>query len=138
MSNVVRTELEGRLLALANSYSPKLTVALEGVKFTKPDPPAPFLECFLISNSTTNVTTDGNRTRERGTFMVNVWCPDGKGSGLNERIADAIIAAFPIVPKIGSTSIEQTPNASQAVIDVSGWRITPVTITYRYESSVLN
>lgn len=138
MSNVIRTELESRLLALANSYSPKLPVALEGVKFNKPDPPSPFLECFMAASSTTNVTTDGNRIRQRGVFMVNVWCPDGKGSGLNERIADAVIAAFPVVPKTGSTSIEQTPDASQAVIDVSGWRITPVTITYRYESSVLN
>lgn len=133
MANPIRSELETRLQAFANSYSPALAIAWEGVAFTKPSPAVPFLQPTLTSSSTINVTTDGTRIRILGNFMVNVWCPDNKGSKTNDDISSALVSAFPIVPKTGNVSIEQTPNSSQAVVDSSGWRITPVTIKYRYE-----
>lgn len=135
MANIIRTELETRLLAFANSYSPPLAVSWEGIAFLKPDPFAPFLEATLTASSTINVTTDGTRIRILGNFLVKVWCPDNKGSKTNDDISSALVAAFPIVPKTGNVSVEQTPNSSQAIIDPSGWRITPVTIKYRYEGN---
>ena len=133
MTNINRVELETRLKTFADSYTTPMKIAYEGIPFTKPSPAVPFLECVMTGSTTTNVTTDGKRIRIRGNFMVNVWCPDGKGSKQNDEISQALIDAFPVIPKTGFTSIEQTPNAAQAVIDVSGWRITPVTMMYRYE-----
>jgi hypothetical protein len=130
--NPIRTELETRLKAFADSASPALKVAFEGVLFTKPS--APFLECFLFPAHTKNVTTAGTRKRECGVFQVNVWTPSGKGTREAEDIAQGIVDAFPIVPKTGLVSVEQTPEKGRAMPDVPGWLIIPVTISYRYES----
>ena len=132
--NIIRSELEMRLKSVATIHS--LPVSWEGVGFTKP-PASAFLECSLGMDTTVNVTTDGSRTRQRGVFMVNVWWPmDNKGTRASDDIVSAIVSAYKVVPKIGSVSIEQTPNASKAIIDPSGWRITPITINYRYEGIV--
>jgi hypothetical protein len=67
--------------------------------------------------------------------MVNIWYPvDGTGSGGREQIAEALTLAFPLVPKTGTVSIEATPHVARPLGDIAGWIITPVTITYRYES----
>ena len=133
MANPIRSELETRLQAFANSYTPALAVAWEGVAFDRSKQTTPWLQPVLTSSNTINVTTDGLRIRILGNFMVNVWCPDNKGSKTNDDISSALVSAFPIVPKTGNVSVEQTPNSSQAIVDASGWRITPVTIKYRYE-----
>lgn len=131
--SLINLELETRLLNFANSYLPKLPVAWEGKAFEKPVD-TPFLEAYIVPASTVNVTTDGLRIRQRGIFMVNVWAPDGKGRKIGDDIAEALIATFPIVPKVGRVSIEQTPNADRAIVEQSGWRIVPVSVTYRFEN----
>lgn len=128
----VREELELRLKAFATTHS--LPVAYEGMFFKKPDPPAPFLECFLIPALTKNVTVDGTRNREVGLFQVNVWAPAGNGLKVADAIATNLVNAFPVVPKTGLVSIEQTPSKGKMMPDVAGWLIFPVTISYRYES----
>lgn len=66
-------------------------------------------------------------------MQINVWCPSGKGTKQSDDIAQAIMTAFPVVPKTGTVSIESTPSAKQAIIDPSGYRITPVICSYRQE-----
>ena len=131
--SVPRQELETRLAAFAASNS--LTVAYEGRHFDKPS--TAFLECTIVGRNTKNVTTDGERKRERGIFQVNVWYPTGtptSGAGTVEAIAESIIATFPVVPKVGNVSVEETPNQGSIITDVAGWLVLPVTISYRYES----
>ncbi len=125
----LRQELETRLDTFAKSIG--IPVSYENVPFTKPQ--TPWIECSISSTGTTNVTTDGHRTRERGTFQVNVWSVSGKGMGQIDQIVDGLIAAFPVIPKIGTVSIEQTPSRSRAVLDISGYVISAVTIMYRQE-----
>lgn len=133
--SVIRQQLETRLLAFANSQTPKIPIAWEGSSFIRPDPPKPFLESVLVPESTVDVTVDGSRQRRRGCLQVNIWYPvDGKGSGGASAIAEALTQAFPLVPKTGTVSIESTPHVGRALGDIAGWRITPVTISYRYES----
>lgn len=132
----IRQELETRIAALAAAQSPPLKVAYEDVPF---DPSAlqSFLEVTIVPAITQNVTVDGNRIRELGVMQVNVWAKTGKGAGLGESIADKVIAAFPVVPITGTISIVQTPYKSRAIKDESGWRIVPVTISYRREGEVV-
>ena len=127
-----RQELETRLATFAAANS--LPVSYESVPFTKPTSGG-FLECFIISAGTVNPTADARRTRERGTFQVNLWNPSGHGVGQLDTLAAALVAAFPVVPKTGTVSIEQTPNTGRVVLDTSGYAILPVTMLWRVEGT---
>lgn len=127
----IRSELQTRLKAYADSLTPILPLAIEGVPFTKPS--TAFLECFVSPSETINPTVDAKRTRERGVFTVNVWAVAGQGMGYAEGVARGIVAAFPVVPIINDICIERTPSTSKSITDVSGFIIIPITISYRYE-----
>ena len=129
----IRQELEIRLATFAASQSPKIEIAYEGVPFTKPTN-KPFLECFLISAGISTVTVDAIRNRERGTFQVNVWYPSGSGARAVEMIGQGLLNAFPVVPKVGTVSIEQPANTGRLIVDLAGWIVLPVTIIYRQET----
>lgn len=128
----IRSELETRIKNWAAAQSPALTVAYENVPYSKPADKTPFVECYIAPLETIDVTVDGTRQRNIGIFYVNVWTPDGKGSGQSDRIVSSLVAAFPIVPKTGSVSIEKTPSAKQPLY-TDGWRVVQVSIKYRYE-----
>lgn len=132
MANTVRSELETRLSTWAAAQSPAVLVSYEAVPFNKPTDFTAFVQCFLIPNVTLNTEVSGSHMRELGIFQVNVWCKEGEGSGKIDTLVKSVIDAFPIIPKVGSVSIEQTPHASAAILD-NGWRIVPVTIKYRLE-----
>lgn len=127
----VRSELSVRLAALATTLG--IPISYENVPFTKPANTAPFLEMFITPSSTQDVSIDGKRQRETGIFQVNVWSKTGVGTKEGEDIANAVKAAFPIVPKTGTVSIEATPTIKQAILDGSGYRIIPILISYRQE-----
>ena len=132
----IRQELEGRVKALAAAQVPPIKVAYEDLPF---DPTGldVWLEVIIVPAATVNVTVDANRVREVGVMQVNVWCKTGQGAGKGEKIADKIIAAFPMMPPTGTVWITQTPYKSRAIKDESGWRIVPVTISYRQEGEVV-
>jgi len=135
MSNdVIRAELETRLFDWAQAQNPKVPIAFESAPFTKPETGV-FLEAFLIPNVTIDADVAATRKRLVGIFQVNCWARSGKGMGEVDRLAASVIDAFPVVPKSGEVSIEQTPYADKSLSDNSGWVIVPVTIMYRYESS---
>lgn len=131
MSNLaIRSELEQKLQAWGIE-NPDVDVVLEGESYIKAD--KPFLESFLIPAPTRDVTVDGKRQRYLGLFQINVWIKDNLGTGLADRIVDSLVAYFPIVPKTGRVSVEKTPSASRYILE-DGYRVTPITIQYRYES----
>lgn len=130
----IRVELETRLLTWANAQTPKVPIAFQGVAFTKPTDGSPYLECFLLPAATLNRTVDGKRKTYIGLFQVNCWVQSGKGMGAVEALAQKVIDLFPILPKTGSVSVEQTPSAENSLLDDSGWLIVPVTVKYRMET----
>lgn len=130
----VRSELEGRIKDWADSQSPKVPVSWEGIAFTKPLNGV-FIQPFILPAQTQNPTVDGNRTRELGILHINCWSPDGIGMGRVEDLANSIVAAFPILPKVGTVSIERTPSKQTPMV-ADGWRILPVVIYYRREGIV--
>ena len=133
MSNsIIRAELEGKLKTWADAQVPRVPIAFEGVSFTKPTTGA-FLEPLLIPNVTAD-NLAGSRKTSLGIFEVRCWYPSGKGMGGVEQLTNSIINLFPLLPKTGVVSIENTPYAEHPQIDEAGWLIVPVLVFYRYES----
>ena len=134
MSNAkIRAELETRLKTWADAQTPQIPIAFQGVSFTKPADGSPYLEPILLPNPTLNKTVDGKRKTYIGIFQVNCWAQSGRGMGPVESLAQSVINLFPLLPKTGSVSIEQTPAADSPLLD-NGWLVVPVTIKYRMET----
>lgn len=121
-------------MAWANAQTPKVPIAFQGVAFTKPADGSPYLEPLLLPAATINKTVDGRRKTYIGLFQVNCWVQSGKGMGAVEALAQKVIDLFPMLPKTGSVSVEQTPSAENSLLDDSGWLIVPVAIRYRMET----
>lgn len=128
----IRKELETRLKTWADAQTPKIPIAFEGVAFTKPS--GPYLEPLLIPNITKHNEVSGQRKTLLGVFEVRCWYPNGKGMGGVERLSGQVIDLFPMLPKTGSVSIENTPYTEHPEFDESGWIIVPVLMFYRYEA----
>ena len=133
MSNsIIRAELETRLKTWADAQTPKIPVAFQNVPFTKPTTGV-WLEAYLLPNFTMNQEVSGKRKTHIGIFHINCWAPSGTGMGRVEQLAQQIVDLYPILPKTGAVSIEQTPTADNSIPD-NGWVIVPVTVKYRMES----
>ena len=128
--SMVRSELEQRLSTWANSFNPVIPVAWENVAFELPDDQ--YVQPFLIPATTINPTVDANRKRYIGIFQINVYVKSGGGTKKINELVDSLINYFPVVPKTGNVSIEQTPYSSVGTT-VDGWRVVPVSIPYRME-----
>jgi hypothetical protein len=131
----LRSELEVRLEDWASSQDPAIPIAWEGVSFVRPEgveETTAYLQPFLMPALTVNPTVDGTRSRLTGIFQINIWTRENFGSAYGEEIAESLINLYPVVPKTGTVSIEQTPSVTQALYD-AGWRIVPLTIRYRQE-----
>ena len=128
----VRKELEDKIITWAASKTPQLKIAFEGVPFEKPLDQN-FIEVVLIPAVSANKTLDAKRVTLYGTLQVNIYSPSGKGTKYSEDLAQSLIDFFPVFPKTGTVSIEQTGYIMPALYDAQ-WRVLPVRITYRQEN----
>lgn len=134
MSNsIIRAAFETRLKAWADAQVPKIPIAFEGKSFTKPASGG-YLQPLLVPNVTVDADLSGRRKRLLGIFEVNCWYPSGTGMGGVEQLAQSIVSLFPLLPKLGNVSVENTPYAERQMEDEAGWLIVPVVIMYRYET----
>lgn len=132
-----RSELESRLKAFADTFTTiPIPIAIENKSFTRPNPPAPYLECFLAKGDTISATVDAMRNRERGIWAVNCYVPSNAGMGLLERIVQGVLDTFRVIPKLGTVSIESPGNTSKMVLDAAGWACIPITFPYRVETQL--
>ena len=127
----IRSEIEIKVANWAATQTPPITVAYEGVPFVRDK--SPYVEVIFLDSNAVNPSIDAVRRRTRGVVQINVCVLDGHGSKDVDALSEAIVNLFPVVPKTGTVSIEQTPSESQALLD-GIWRIVPVMIKYRYES----
>jgi hypothetical protein len=127
----IRQEVESAIAAYARANN--MTCSFEGVPFNKPVN-APWLEVMFLMSSTMNPTVDGSRVRKTGVFQINTYVPVGKGMKALDSLSDDIVALFPFDRKelYQTFSVEQTPNASQAMID-AGFIWCAVRVKYRQE-----
>ncbi len=128
----MRQALESRLAAWASANGAP-PIAYENVAFTKPDTGL-WLECHLIPNTTNSRGTTAVHQTYMGLFQVNVWSRKGSGLGDAQSMAEALSSAFPVIPKIGSVSIDKPPHVGRPLLDDSGWVALPILMSYRYEA----
>jgi hypothetical protein len=129
----IRQEVESAVAAFANSQTPQIPIAFEGVPFTKPTN-GPYLEVFFLANSPMNATVDVSRIRVYGTFQINCYVLDGKGMKALDDLSDSIVALFPVNNKglYTTFSVEQPPNVSPPLSDTK-FRMAAVRVKYRQE-----
>ena len=128
----LKTELQKRVTDFATAQN--IPVALPNVPFTKPSiTTGRFLEIIFLSSVTINPDIGAISERETGIMQVNVCVPLGQGAGAGDTLATSIKGLFPVVPKTGTVSVEQPPNIAQAITREDGWRVIPISISYRQE-----
>lgn len=130
-----RQEIESKVATFAAAQNPPLAVSYENVPFTPPTG-VPWLEVFIASAGTITSTVDALGTRERGTIGVNVYIPTGQGVGKADALAAQVLKIFPVIPKVGTVSIEAAGNTGQFKLTNNGWGCIPITFPYRVEGSV--
>ena len=119
------------MAALASANN--IPVAYENVTFVKPS--TTFIELYIIPATTVNPTVAAKRATLYGMIQFNIYCKSGEGSKKSEDLAQEIIDLFPVVPKVGTVSIEQTGSIMNPLYD-SQWRVLPVRIRYRQEQQL--
>jgi len=125
----IRTELETKINTWA--LSKNIPVSWENVSFEKPD--NTFIEVFIIPATTLNPNVTANRNTNYGMLQINIHTKSGAGTKQSELLAQELIELFPVVPKSGTVSIEQTGSILNAMYDAQ-WRILPVRFRYRQEN----
>lgn len=129
----LRKEIEDKVAAWAASKSPAIPVAYENVTFVKPT--TTFVELYIIPATTVNPTVNAKRATLYGMIQFNIYCKSGEGSKKSELLAQELIELFPVIPKVGTVSIEQTGSIMNPLYD-SQWRVLPVRIRYRQEQQL--
>lgn len=130
---IIRAALETRLANWAAAQVPAIPVSYQNVSFTKPTSGL-FLECILIPNVTLDREVTGAKHTRYGLFQVNCWGPQGTGMRAAEALAESVATLYPVFPKVGVVSVEQTPHVGAALDGGSGWELVPVLVKYRYET----
>lgn len=125
----IRSEIETRLATLAKSRG--IPVAYENVSFIKPLTGG-YLEVHFLTSTSRNRDVAAQGVRITGMFQINCFAPLGKGMAEVEALSDAVIAAFPVLPKTGIVSIEAPLDAASAM-ELDGFVCLPVTGRYRVE-----
>lgn len=126
----IRLELEAKVRAWAEAKNPIIKIAYENVDFVKPD--TTWIQMFLIPAITTNTTVDTKRKTHLGMVHFNIYTKLNIGTKESETLAQELIDLFPVFPKSGTVSIEQTGSIYNTFTD-SLWIVTPVRIRYRQE-----
>jgi hypothetical protein len=127
----IRQEVESIIASYASGNN--IPVAFEGVPFNKPTNTA-WLEVVFLASNTINPTIDATRVRKTGTIQINCYVPNGKGMKALDSLSDDIIALFPFDQRdlFQTFYVEQTPNASSAMIDAA-FLWCAVRVKYRQE-----
>ena len=133
----LREELTNKLKVWAASKNPQIPIAVENVddldiKTRATAAKTAWIQVYLIPARTVNYTVSASRKTLTGFFQVNLYAPMNKGTAYSETLAQEIIDLFPVVPKTGTVSIEQTGSIMNASFD-SQWRLVPVRFEYRQE-----
>jgi hypothetical protein len=127
----IRLEVEAKVKAWAAAQSPAIPIAYENAAFAKTD--TTFIELYIIPATTVNQTVSAARKTLTGLIQFNIYTKEGVGTKKSEELAQALIDLFPVVPKTGTVSIEQTGSIMNTLYEAQ-WLVTPVRFRYRQEN----
>lgn len=133
----IRSELETILLNWANTQPVRIPVAFENVPFDKPASNVSYLEVMWLTSIVKLTDVGATRERETGIMQVNCCVPLGTGAKIGDDLAQAIKDLFPVIPKIGTVSIERPANSARAITREDGFRVIPVSVSYRQERTII-
>jgi hypothetical protein len=108
----VRSEIESKLLQFATTQIPQIPVAVEGVEFVKPAN-GRYMEIMLLDTARNNRNVAADGVRVSGMFQINCYAKSGYGMGEVEALRDAVMALYPVIPKMNSVSIEAPLSATK-------------------------
>ncbi len=127
----LRSEIESRLASFAAAQTPPIPISLENRKFSKPSEgyylSVVFLDSTPISN---NLSASG--VRLYGLFQISCYGPLGVGTGEIEDLAQKIVDIYPVIPKVGTVSIEKPLSIAQG-FPMDNFFCVPITGKYRVE-----
>lgn len=127
----IRSEIETRLGQFAASQNPPIPVALENSKFTKPTN-GPYISIYLLAKKSINRDVAAQGIRTYGKAQINVYAPLNDGMGKLESIVSDVKNLYPVLPKIGTVSIEKPCDEADAFV-VDNFICIPITVSYRVE-----
>ncbi len=87
----------------------------------------------IIPATTVNQTVSAARKTLTGLIQFNIYTKEGVGTKKSEELAQALLDLFPVVPKTGTVSIEQTGSIMNTLYEAQ-WLVTPVRFRYRQEN----
>ena len=129
---LIRSKLIKTVADYAAARVPAITVARENTAFTKPPNNGTFLEVILSPANTQNPNVASDTRRFYGDFLINVYVKENAGAGVAEAIAEELSQIFTVYP------CQQLPvyitshlDIKRSVSDPSGYRITPLMVSYR-------
>ena len=125
-----RNEIETTLANVAASLN--MPVAYENVAFTKPQN-GMWMEIFILGETNTERNVQASGMRRRGVFTINVYWPINSGLGDLEGVVEAVIAAFPVFPKLMNTVSIDSPLSRGRSMPVDMSAMIPITGSYRVE-----
>jgi hypothetical protein len=127
----IRTEIETKLATFAAAQVPPIPVAYENVAFTKPTT-GRYLEIHFLDSASKSRNVEANGKRVTGMFQINCYAPLGKGMASLEALRDAVVALYPVVPKMETVSIEAPLSWSGSFVQ-DAFICIPITGQYRSE-----
>lgn len=125
----VRIEVESKLAAYAASKN--IPVAYENVEFSQPEIGG-WLELHFIGDDSIVRGLDASGRTDIGMFQISVYVPEGEGMGGVSALAREIANLYPMIPKVGLTSIEAPAKIGSGII-VEKYVCVPITLRYRAE-----
>lgn len=129
----IMAALQVRLKAFADAQSPPLTIAYELVGYV-PSPTAAHLADFQLPAKTGNPVLANSVEEHIGIYQVDVDAPATMDPKLLRRLADSVVAHFPIGLVLTSGGVKVTvkghPSRGPAIPGNGRTKI-PISITYR-------
>lgn len=129
---IIRSILVKAVSAYAAAKVPAIPLARENTSFLKPSNNGTFLEVILSPANTQNPNVASDTRRFYGDFLINVYVKENAGAGVAEAIAEELSQIFTVYP------CQQLPvyitshlDIKRSVSDPSGYRITPLVVSYR-------
>lgn len=132
----IRSLLETRLKAWADARVPPVLIAWQNLGFT---PPAGiYLRSFILPGQTDSLDMSGYNRVFVGAHQISLVCPASVGQGAGERLAEELVALYPLYMRLALQSFEvmvSSPVSVGSAIPDEDVYVLPVSYSYRADTA---